>query len=193
MLSTTAGFGILAAPFLLFSFVIPYALLRLQDSRNPEHDPQIGVKSVFYFIFSLGVLIFLIGLNILVYDYILERTEAYKWDWSSAQRVSTSLMATGVGICLLHLLMILIGTNDIEWPGTRRVFIGYRLAIFALVVLGAVTILNLQLFDMWFDPNTKIKFENLKPVLSVLGVWGAAWLLHLILLPLATRGPGRRE
>jgi hypothetical protein len=185
-----AVFALSGMPLALLSFAIPYALLRLQDSREENHDPQVGLKAVLYFVFSLGVLILLTGLNILLYDFIQDHNPggfgrpAATTSFRPAQRYGVALVVVGIAVCLGHLLLILAYTNDLRRPGTRRMFVGYRLAILAVVTLGAFTMLVVMLFQ------ENIKLEDLKLPFSVLAVWGVAWLIHLLLLRFASR-PGR--
>jgi hypothetical protein len=60
------------APFALLGLAIPYAVLKSRDARAEEHDPEIGLKSALYFIFSLAILIVLTGLTVLVVDALME-------------------------------------------------------------------------------------------------------------------------
>jgi hypothetical protein len=185
MIGSAAVIGLLGLPFVLLSFAIPYALLRMQDARYDDHDPQIGLKAVLYFTFSLGVLIFLTGVNVLVYDLIREHSNMGfgrgAAGWRPEQRNGTALVVVGLAVCLGHLVLILAYTNDLSRPGTRRMFIGYRLAILAVTNLAAFTALIVTLFQ------ENVKFEDLKFPLSVLAVWGVAWLVHLLLLRFAAR------
>src|SRR4051794_33367841 len=61
------------SPFVLLGLAIPYAILKLKDARGIEHDPQIGLKAVLHFVWSLCILLFLTGLTTLVIDLITEK------------------------------------------------------------------------------------------------------------------------
>src|SRR6516162_3438017 len=61
-------------PFVLLALAIPYAVLYLRDSRNEEHDPEIGLKATAYFMFSLSILLVLSGLTVIVIVYVLDQT-----------------------------------------------------------------------------------------------------------------------
>ena len=183
LFSTMAVFALAATPVALLSFAIPYALLRMQDARNETNDPQLGLKAVLYFTFSLGVLLFLTGLNILLYDFIRERPAGGfgRSMWNQDQRNGAALVVVGIAVCLGHLVLILAYTNDLSRPGTRRMFVGYRLAILAVVSLAAFTMLIVTLFQ------ENVKYEDLKLSFSMLVVWGVAWVVHLLLLRFAAR------
>src|SRR5262249_25160885 len=77
-------------------------------------------------------------------------------------------------------------TNDRRFPATRRVFVGWRLAIHSLVVLIAFTALVGQLFQK--DP----KWEDMKPFFGTLLVWVPSWLIHLLLLRFYGTAPAAR-
>jgi hypothetical protein len=192
MMGMMAGFFfILVVPFVLLSFAIPYAVLRLQDSRNPDRDPQIGLKSVLYFTFSLGVLLFLSGVNVLLYDAILDHKRGFNVgptdDWRPAQRGGAALLVSGFAISLSHLVLVLIYTNDLRRPGAARIFIGYRLAIHALANVAAFTVLMIMLFQK--NPQ----WEDMKFPISVLLVWLPSWVAHMLLLRFSNTGGGRRS
>jgi hypothetical protein len=180
-----AGMGGLVAlafvPYLLLGLAIPYTALYLKDRNNQEHDAEIGLKSTLYFMLSLSILLFLTGLTILVVDFLTEEDrvgQAAKkvTEFTPIQRTAFAVMVSGFAIGLFHLVVILGFTNDRRYPATRRVFVGWRLAICSLIVLIAFTVLVIQVFQK------DVAWKDLKFVFGVLLIWVPAWLIHLLLM-----------
>jgi hypothetical protein len=182
-------------PFALLGLAIPYAVLKMRDARAEEHDPEIGLKSALYYIFSLSILLILLGLTILVVDALKDTgskatTRAVrrpgdfdpsppppaKKEFNQAQRTGAAFMVSGFAVSVFHLVLIFGFTNDRAFPAAKRVFVGWRFAICALTVLVAFTVLVWQVFQ------EDVKFDDLKEVLGVLLVWAPAWLVHLVLM-----------
>jgi hypothetical protein len=174
--------SLLLIPVALLGLAIPYAVLYVKDRRNEEHDAEIGLKSALYYMLSLSILLILTGLTILVIDFLVEDKRAPaptprpSSEFSPVQRTAFALMVSGFAIGLFHLVVILGFTNDRRYPATRRVFVGWRLAICSLVVLVSFTVLVVQVFQK------DVRWEDLKPVFGTLLVWGPAWLIHLLLM-----------
>jgi hypothetical protein len=170
----------LSIPLVLLSLAIPYAVLYMRDSRNEEHDPEIGLKSAMYFMFSLSIILILVGLTVIVIDFLMDEKgpagAKSAGDFNEMQRLGAAMMVSGFAVGLFHLVVILGFTNDRRFPAARRVFLGWRLAIHSLVVLGAFTILVVQVFQK------DVNWDKLKPVFGVLLVWTPSWLAHLILI-----------
>src|SRR5207247_2518708 len=132
--------------------------------------------SALYFMYSFSILLCLTGLTIIVIDYLLADQRAARVsnplsDFSEAQRTGFAMIVSGLAIGLFHLVYILGFTNNRSFPATRRVFLGWRLAINSLVVLIAFTVLLIQVFQ------TKTTFDDLKTVFGTLLVWGPSWLI----------------
>jgi hypothetical protein len=203
-------------PILLLGLAIPYAVLALRDNQEVERDSQVGWKSALYFIFSVCVLQVLLGLTILVMDLMMESreqpfqvvpepdfrpgfpggqvqprrqpVEVKRREMSATQRNAVGLMLAGALFGGAHLLLINLATNARRFPGARRIFIGARLGVHSLVVLGALTLLVVQLMDL---EHTKV--ESLKPAFSILLVWTPSWVIHLALLRSVTTEPRTRR
>jgi hypothetical protein len=195
-------------PVLLLGLAIPYTVMALRDNQEIERDPQVGWKCALFFIFSVCILQVLLGLNILVLDLMVESStkpipvrpgfpggpvpqqpEFRRHEMTEAQRNAVGMMLAGVLIGGAHLLLINTATNTSRFPGARRIFLGARLAVHSLVVLGGFTLLVVQLMDL---ENTKV--ESLKPAFSILLVWMPSWIIHLALLrSLTTATRGRRS
>ncbi len=160
--SELAGIGGLVAlafiPYLLLGLAVPYAVLYVKDRRNEEHDSEIGLKSALYFMLSLSILLILSGLTVLVVDFLTEEDRMpaaarRSSEFSDIQRTAFAMMVSGFAIGLFHLVVILGFTNDRRYPATRRVFVGWRLAICSLIVLIAFTVLVIQVFQIRRPPR----------------------------------------
>jgi hypothetical protein len=173
------GIGIFALPLLgLLSLAVPYAVLYLRDSRNEEHDPEIGLKAVAYMMFSLSILLILSGLTVIVITWVLDQTPdaSYPFDFSQQVRIAAAMMVSGLAIGLFHFVVILGFTNDRRFPATKRVFVSWRLAIHSIVVMIAFTVLVVEVFQ------ERTSWKDLKPMFGILLVWGPSWLIHLLLM-----------
>jgi hypothetical protein len=159
---------------------IAYAVLKLQDARAEQHDPEIGIKAALYFIYSLSILVVLTGINILVVDALEDRPNLGPnrnvEGLTEGQRIGCGLIVAGLALGLLHLILIKAATNDSRWPAARRVFVGWRFAIHGVIVLTTFTVLVVLLFQR------DVRWEQIKNVLATLVVWGPSWLIHLVLL-----------
>jgi hypothetical protein len=183
-------------PFMLLGLAIPYAILHVRDSRGVERDPQLGLKTVMYFFFSLCILLVLTGITIIAVDTVRETKQGMGaqprpavvgmpppparpgpdvW-FNSTKRNAAALMFAGFSFGLLQFVLIKTMTNDRRWPLPRRVFGGWRLAFSGLVVLTALTWLSFLFFQEAMQPDA------LKDPFAVLVVWGPAALVDLVLL-----------
>jgi hypothetical protein len=179
-LEVIAAFSAFAIPISLLALAFPYAVLYLRDSRNEDRDPEIGLKAALYFVFSLSILLVLSGLTIIIISLLLE-SEPFGPNRSLSAfpqevRAGFAMMVSGFAIGLFHFVVILGFTNDRRFPATRRVFVGWRLAIHSVVVLVAFTWLVIQVFQ------ERVSWEELKPMFGILLVWGPSWLIHLLLM-----------
>jgi len=175
------GYSLFLLPVAALGLGLPYMVLRLRTVPAEEQDSQIGLKCVLYFVFSLGILMFLTGLTILVADLMMEGD----WFIKSADRLkrfdtthrnAAALMLSGGLFAFVHLILLLGYTNNRRYPEVRRVWVGWRFAIHSMVVLLATTMVILVLFSEVTDAR------NLQLPLSILLVWGPSWLIHLALL-----------
>jgi hypothetical protein len=203
-------------PALLLGLAIPYAVLALRDSREVERDPQVGWKAALYFIFSLCLLQVLTGLTVFIYDLLdgapapliapapppqpwqqfpnqvqppFRTGPAVRPPWSptASQRTAVGLAFAGFVLGGFHLFLIHMASNAQRFPAARRVFLGARLAVHSLIVMGAFTVLIILMMDL-----EGVRWESLKPVVVTLVVWGPSWMIHLILLSNASRKAPRQ-
>jgi hypothetical protein len=166
----------------LLALAIPYAVLVLRDSRSEVRDPQVGWKAVLYFMFSVAVLMALYALTLLLIDTLASEPWTPQSPsvprLSEKQRTACAVLMSAVAIGLMHLFLIVWYSNTRRFPAARRVFLGCRLAVHALVVLTAFTIMVVELFK----PAQDLDFEALKPPFCSLVIWVPSWLCHLVLL-----------
>lgn len=196
-MGTFLGIGLLVAPFALLGLAIPYAVLRIRETRSDDPDPQIGLKSALHFILSLSILLVVSGITTLVVDALIDidkpRQQEFRpqgrpgfpqpvqqvkkdKEFNERQRMGCAFIVSGLVLGLLHLVLLLGFTNDRRRPDVRRVFVGWRFAIHAIVVLITFTTLVILMFQK------DIKWDDLKPVVGTLVVWGVSWVIHLVLL-----------
>jgi hypothetical protein len=189
-LAVEISWGIIVSAVLLvglLGLVFPYLVLRLRSVPPEEQDSQVGLKCALYLILSLGVLLFLTGLNILVYDAIEADWFAKAMDrlnkFEQSERDACALMLSGFVFAFFHLVLVLGYTNNHRHPEVGRVWVGWRFAIHSLIVLAATT----MLIHVIFQPS--VRDPEIQLPLSVLIVWGPSWLIHLVMLK-GSRGMG---
>jgi hypothetical protein len=183
----------------LLALAIPYAVLALRDSRSVVRDPQVGWKAVLFFTFSLAILMALFAVTLLVLDFLTNSPSTSRTPatapagfppsprrspspllLSGQQRTAFAILTSAVLVGLVHLFLILFGSNSRRFPAARRVFVGSRLAVHSLVVLGAFTVLVYLLF------RPSVDMDSLKIPFAILIVWVPSWLCHLVLLRAAS-------
>jgi hypothetical protein len=163
--------------FVLISFAIPYAVLRMRDARSEKPDPKLGLKAAMYYFFSLGIMLILFGLTWLVMDFLM--TEQRPVDWFTPERrVAVAFMISGLFFTIVHLALVKVMTNDRN-PAARRMFAGWRMAIHGLVVISVVT----GLLAIYIQKNYgDVPERDRKGLWGVLLVWLPSWVIHLVLL-----------
>jgi hypothetical protein len=196
----SSGFALLALlPFLLLGLAIPYAILRIRELQSRETDPQLGLKAALHFFFSLGILITLTGLTVLIVNFIVEVDPLWSGSTpktffnpepfpNSIQRAAMGLIVAGLFFTGIHFLFIIALTRDQGRSATRRVFLGWRFAIHGIVVMVAVTLLTIVLFQRSSDPIVQMR----KQLIGVLFVWVPSWLAHFVLLRASSPAPQAR-
>jgi hypothetical protein len=176
---------ITVAPFVLLSLAIPYAVLRLRGEIPP--DPQLGFKIGLQFFFSVAIIIALAGVTIMAVDLMTRDNLAGRVPgnegFNEAQRTGLGMALSGLLLALIHFLLGQLITNQGQWPRVRRTFAGWRFAIQGVVVMFALTALLIQFFQK--DALEPQNVGPLKRYVAILGIWGPAWVIHLVLLSLS--------
>jgi hypothetical protein len=206
LIGIIGGFVVVVIIFLAVGALVPVALayvaLRVRDARGTEPDPELGAKTAFHLINSIGILMALTGLTISMLDLMSgtiapaprgmqqqvfpprgQPGQAQKeGGFNNAQRTAAAL--TGVGaLFALVFWGVLLGTNDRRRRSVQRVFIGGRMALCLLITMLAVAGLAVALLQK--DPD----HEATESLLAILIVWFAAAVFHLIFFRAATREP----
>jgi len=219
----SAEFAVLLGTLLVAG--VAYVVLRYRDAHNPVKDAHIGIKTVLHCFLSSSVFLMLIGGSTVLNDVmtkklreeltrpvLAEKPKDKQQEEFLTDNVRRGLATatTGGMFALLTFIILLMGTNDLRWPMVRRVFVGYRFAIHFVMVI----MLTSRLVELSFmreitqaaggrDADTLKKERELQFLdnISYLAVWGASWLLHLILIRLysaqsvvpASRGDGEES
>jgi hypothetical protein len=193
-----SGYMIALAPVFLLALAIPYAILRYRDAKSDRSDPQLGLKAGLYYFFSVGILLALAGLNILVVDLmvnpegqggpaggggVLGGPPAPARGLTQGQRTGLAMLLSGFLFTMLHLVLVKTMTRDRISPAPRRMFVGWRFAIIGMIMIIAFTGLLITLFQKDFGEK-----DARKTFFGTLVVWVPAWVVHLVLLAVYSRG-----
>jgi heme/copper-type cytochrome/quinol oxidase subunit 2 len=198
------GFVVLMIVSLAVGALVPVALayvaLRVRDARGADPDPELGAKTAFHLINSIGILMALTGLTISMLDLMSgviaprpvpglqqrafpQRGQAApqkEGGFNNTQRTAAAL--TGVGVLFaLAFGGILLGTNDRSRRSVMRVFTGGRMALCLLITM--LTVAGLAVALVQKDPDHEIT----ESLLAILIVWFAAAVVHLVAFRVATR------
>lgn len=169
-------------PLVLLAPLVGYILLRVRDSQRQENDPELGIKVALHFFLSLSILLIVNGLATVTVDAMTANKAAPpRNEMSPAQRTGWGLAVAGLLLSLLHFALVKSMTNDSRRPAPRRFFLGWRLVIHGLMFVFTVAGLIVTMFQKDFgNDNTRNTF------LGLLLIWGPSWLIHLILLRVAS-------
>jgi hypothetical protein len=178
-------------PSILFVVALIYVALRVRDARADNPDPELGLKSAYWLLYTLGILIFHIGLTVLFSHWLeaLEITGPQKFQgnfggrmggmndsWSQASRTGWALVTAGSLLALAFYLIGTLGTRDREWPTVRRVFTGSRIALGGLMVVASFTFLVILQFQKDIPPG-----GIYEAALATLAVWLPSMAIHVFL------------
>jgi len=178
------SFVFTVVPALILMLAIPYAMLRLRETRG-RPDPQLGFKVAMNFFFSLAIIIVLTGLSIFVIDLIMDLDFGPQFGGrlgprpfpTDAQRTAFAFVLAGLIFILIHFVCIITLTTDPFRSPARRTFLGWRFAIHGVVVLFAL----LMLFIVLFQRRERGNDEMRKMMIGILIVWVPSWFLHFVL------------
>lgn len=203
LVAILGGFVIFLAVLLAGSALIPLALayvaLRVRDARNPEPDLQLGAKTAYHLIHTIGILMVLTGLTVSMVD-LMSGTIAVKQPaqqqigfpgrvappaqndegFNAAQRTAAALVAVGTLFALLFWAMLL-STNDRKIKAVRRVFVGGRMTLCLLVTMATVAALTTVLIQK--EPDD----QATESLVAILLVWFPGAVVHMVLFQAASR------
>src|SRR5262249_10190199 len=121
-------------PFLLWMLVVGplllYPIARWRAQREPVVDPQIGLKFALHLFALIAFQLALFALAMIIYT-LFSRGESK----SDMYRAGFGFLLPAAGVLAMH-LAALKRTNQHEFPGVRRLFLGYNLVITGLLGFG---------------------------------------------------------
>lgn len=202
---------IVVLPLALLGLAIPYAILRVRDSREEHRDSQIGIKSMLCFFASLSIIMILNAGTLLLFDLIEEPNfrnrpsgpqrfdrqgrvlmpqQPDKEDDSPnpIQRTAFGLIISGLIFFSANSFYLWVGTNNSNFPAVKKVFLGWRAAIHGITVFWTTTALIVIMIQKG-EPEGEAGSALVNMLVSVLLVWAPSWLIHLLLLQAAGRAP----
>jgi heme/copper-type cytochrome/quinol oxidase subunit 2 len=201
-----ALFIVILAVGALVPVALAYVALRVRDARDTEPDSELGGKTAYHLINSIGILMALTGLTISMLDLMSgtiapkpagqqqqvfpprpQPAQAQKeGGFNAAQRTAAAL--TGVGVVFALVFWgLLMGTNDRRRRSVQRVFVGGRMALCLLITMLAAAGLAVNLVQK--DPDHEVT----ESLLAIFFVWFAAAVFHLLLFRASTREPRKKK
>ena len=181
-------------PLVIVCLAYPYLALRLRDSREEKRDPELGVKAAYYVILSAAIMLILFGLTVSAMDMMdgafqqaparrpapppgQQPRDPFEQFADATQRTAWAISVSGLLFSLTAMLLLKMGTNDAEFPSAKRIFVGGRLTLIAIIVMITVTLLIVLFFQK--EVPRKEPYEILTAILIV---WGPALAVHIILM-----------
>lgn len=171
--------GLMTAGFLLGGLFGGLSHLR---ARYPQDD-QIGLKTLFEFFCSLGLLVLLVGLSLIVSEVLNDGFDLEAMDPSATVRDGMALTCAGLVFGCLHWFLLSRGTSRAARDGVRRFYLGWRLAIHGFVLFACAAIVLRALMQR--SPRSwEVRVDLRRSEIACYGimvVWGVSWLLHVFL------------
>ncbi len=159
---------------------VPYIVLRLRDSRQARHDPQLGIKVALHFLLTVGILIGALGATIVLTEIIGTSEDLGE----TGMRFGAAFLIAGMILSGLYIWIILVRTNDRRWPSARRTFAGIRFIIEGLVFAAGVC----GVLVMILSKDESMRSEG-SPYIAMMIIWGIAWVVELVVLMRSLRQP----
>lgn len=195
---------VLALPFLFLGAAAAYLALRSRDAGSEVKDPELGTKTGYCFLFTLGILLVHVGLTVNLFDLVDSdqqppQQQGFGFGPPARQapptdedgilltptmRMGWAMVVAGMVTAMLFLAMLKVGTNDRQFPAARRVFVGFRVILLGTVVLVAFTTVVILLFQK--DTAAEGAYEA---ALSTLAICAPSLAIHVFLLNLYSRYP----
>ncbi|QEL16086.1 hypothetical protein [Limnoglobus roseus] len=197
-----AGFGLLTIvgaglPTVLMIVALVYVALRVRDARSDTPDPDLGLKTVYWMLYTFGVLTFHVGLTVLAVHVVQggsadspplppvrpqfplnigQPPPPPATEWSAVSRTGWAFITAGVVVAGAFYLTGTRGTRNREWPTVQRVFTGGRIALAGTVSILAFLALIVIVFQK--DEASSGVYET---CLGILAVWLPSLAIHIFL------------
>jgi hypothetical protein len=173
------GFFVL---FFLGSLVGSYIHLRRCD-HGQSPDPQLALKVLLHFCFSLCVFVMLMGLTVVVRSLIEEYSPNRRAEPPSSES-GWYLTLAGAALAGMYFSSLYYGTNHRLFGAAGRVYTFWRFAIHNFVVITAAVLLAVTMSEP--APGNRPRYLEYMTrqwvLLATILVWGVSWLLHLWLV-----------
>ena len=99
---------------------------------------------------------------------------AKNW-WNSAQRFSTALILSGLLHGMVVFTILLLGTNNRQFPAVGRAFGLTRLVIAGIILMGCTTIIIVSILQ-----KGSTDYRSISLIIGFILVWGPTALGHLL-------------
>ena len=122
--------------------VVLYLVARWRAHREPIVDPQLGIKFILHYFSIIAFHLALAGATLLIYTMIKPGGGSETMDSESkseSYRMAFGFLLPAGMVLAAHLAMIR-RTNDVQFPGVKRLFYGFNLLITGLAGFAALVI-----------------------------------------------------
>jgi hypothetical protein len=169
--------GILSPLFVVGPFVLSlwvtgplliYPIARWKAHREGIHDPQLGLKVALEFFALLAFQLLLLALVIVIFTLFSKESSS---DKGQLYRIGFALLIPSAAVLGAH-LVLLKRTNQDQYPGVRRLFLGYNLLVTGLAGFFAL-LFAFQMFFKKGSAGNEGRFA-LAAVLVYIGAWVAS-------------------
>lgn len=142
-----------------------YPLARWKAQREQVNDPQLGLKVALHYFALLAFQLVLLALVLIIFTLFSKGGGK-----ASAYRAGFGLLLPAAGVLFAH-LALLARTNNGQYPGVRRLFLGYNLAVTGLIGFAALLFAFQAFFKVGSagDPGRL----GIASVLVYVGAWAA--------------------
>lgn len=118
-------------PMLLWLLVIGplliYPLARWKANREQIVDNQLGIKVALHYFRMVSFQLLLLGATLLIWTVISKGS-----DKGDQYRAAFGMLMPGGIVFALHSVFV-AKTNDVHYPGVRRLFLGYNLLVTGII------------------------------------------------------------
>jgi hypothetical protein len=144
-METKIVFALTVGPLISVAALSPivlYIVARWRAHREPIADPQLGIKFVLHYFSIIAFHLALAGATLLIYTMIKPGGGSETMDSESkseSYRMAFGFLLPAGMVLAAHLAMIR-RTNDVQFPGVKRLFYGFNLLITGLAGFAALVI-----------------------------------------------------